>query len=124
MTFVLVLLTGAIAYLLTRVQFLLLAQRDDLADLHAQLGALRAALTRQAKGAAEAPPSDARTPTIVGAINSVSKNGLQKIPGVGAACAQRVIDARPFTSFDELGKLQGLSEKQKAALKLHLTLNE
>ncbi|MBB3169412.1 ComEA family DNA-binding protein [Simiduia aestuariiviva] len=111
MTFLITLLLALIAFLLTRLQFLLTAQRDDLADLRQQIASLRSS----------DHPSTPTSP-VAGreSINSISKNGLLKIPGVGAACAQRVIDARPYASMDELDAVSGLTQTQRDHLKQHL----
>lgn len=55
-------------------------------------------------------------------INTVTKNGLQRLPKVGATCAQRVIDARPFKSLEQLDALPGLTQQQRDSLKSHLTV--
>jgi competence protein ComEA len=135
MNFLILLLLGGIAFLLTRLQFLLTAQRDDLADLRQQISQLRSEIRLAAK--APAAPAPAATPQKKPAsiseeqlqsaterinINTISKNGLQKIPGVGAACAQRVIDARPYHNLAQLDALDGLTKAQRQQLKQHLTV--
>lgn len=44
-------------------------------------------------------------------INSASAKELQKIVGIGPVLAQRIIDARPFYSLEELTRISGISEK-------------
>ncbi|WP_425429315.1 ComEA family DNA-binding protein, partial [Enterococcus silesiacus] len=41
-------------------------------------------------------------------INSASIGELQKLSGIGAVLAQRIIDTRPFASIDELTKIKGI----------------
>lgn len=50
-------------------------------------------------------------------INTVSFEELQKIKWVGPVTAQRIIDARPFYSLDDLVKVSGLGEKRLADIK-------
>jgi len=43
-------------------------------------------------------------------INTASLQELQKIVGIGAVLGQRIIDARPFYSLDEIVKVSGIGE--------------
>ena len=133
MNFFVVLLLAAIVFLLARLQFLLRAQPADLADLQQQIGLLRSEvrLTPKLVPALEPPPAKKAAPisdeqlksaTERININTISKNGLQKIPGVGATCAQRVIDGRPYNNLGQLDSLEGLTKTQRRQLKLHLTV--
>lgn len=135
MSVIVILLLLAIVFLLSRLQFLLKAQRDDLADLRQQVAYLRTEFRKPAV-AALPPKSDvAPAPKAAGIseeqlktaterinINTISKNGLQKIPGVGATCAQRVIDARPYQTLAQLDAVEGLTKAQRHQLKMHLTV--
>lgn len=44
-------------------------------------------------------------------INTASAKELQKIVGIGPSLAQRIIEARPFYSLDELAKVSGIGPK-------------
>ena len=50
-------------------------------------------------------------------INTASRERLEEIIWVGPVIAQRIIDARPFYSVDELIKVKGIGEKKLADIK-------
>lgn len=50
-------------------------------------------------------------------INTASKDELMKIKHIGSVTADKVIDARPFNSIDELTKVSGIAEKKLADIK-------
>ncbi len=50
-------------------------------------------------------------------INSASKEELMEIYGVGETIAQRIIEARPFSSLDDLLRVKGIGEKRLAKIK-------
>jgi competence ComEA-like helix-hairpin-helix protein len=50
-------------------------------------------------------------------INTASSEELQKIYGVGPVIAQRIIEARPFSSIDDLIKVKGIGEKTLQKIK-------
>jgi competence protein ComEA len=59
-------------------------------------------------------------------INTAGVAELEKLPGLGPALAQRIIDYRnahgPFKSIEELKNVSGIGEKRFAELKDHVTL--
>lgn len=135
MSLIVILLLLAIVFLLSRLQFLLKAQRDDLADLRQQVAYLRSEFRKPVAAVPAAKAEPAPVPKAAGIsdeqlknaterinINTISKNGLQKIPGVGATCAQRVIDARPYQNLAQLDAVAGLTKAQRQQLKLHLSV--
>ncbi len=50
-------------------------------------------------------------------INTASYEELQEIKGVGPVIAQKIINARPFFSLDNLIKVSGIGEKKLADIK-------
>ena len=41
-------------------------------------------------------------------INAVSESELQRLPGIGPALAKRIVEARPFTSVNDLDRVKGI----------------
>lgn len=99
-------LLTAILYLLSRLRFQHLAHNDDLQDLRAEITRLRQQLQQPATTLQTAPIN----------LNTANKTTLQRIPKVGAACAKRIMDARPFESMDQLSDVDGLTEEQRQNL--------
>ncbi len=52
-------------------------------------------------------------------LNSISKQQLTDVKGIGETLADRIIAARPFRSVDELLKVKGIGEKTLAKLRGH-----
>ena len=50
-------------------------------------------------------------------INIATKQELEKLTGVGPVLAQRIMDARPFSSLDEIIKVSGIAEGKLASIK-------
>ncbi len=50
-------------------------------------------------------------------INTASLQQLDTITGVGPAIAQRIVDARPFSSVDDLLRVKGIGEKTLQKIK-------
>jgi competence ComEA-like helix-hairpin-helix protein len=50
-------------------------------------------------------------------INTASLEQLDKITSIGPVLAQRIIDARPFSSIDDLSKVSGIGEKTLQKIK-------
>ena len=50
-------------------------------------------------------------------INTASQQDLEKLTGIGPVLAQRIIDARPFSSLDDLIKVSGIAETKLAQIK-------
>lgn len=41
-------------------------------------------------------------------INAVPETELQRLPGIGPAMAKRIVEARPFTSVNDLDRVKGI----------------
>jgi len=58
-------------------------------------------------------------------VNTASATDLQKVPGIGEALAQRIVEFRekngPFAQVDDLVKIRGIGEKSIVRLKPYLT---
>jgi competence protein ComEA len=83
----------------------------------------------QSKPAA-APRTEARAAqaTALVNLNTASAADLEKLPGVGAATATRIIEYRqkkgPFKKIEELMNVQGIGEKSFLKLKPQITVGK
>jgi competence ComEA-like helix-hairpin-helix protein len=61
-------------------------------------------------------------------LNRATTVELTRLPGVGPALAQRIVDVRkadgPFTRIDELGRVRGMSARKVEKLRALLTVGE
>ena len=56
-------------------------------------------------------------------INTASLKDVVSLPRIGKALGQRVISARPYSSADDLLKVQGISKEMYDDLKVLITLD-
>ena len=55
-------------------------------------------------------------------VNKASQGDLEKLPGIGPAKAQAIIQARPFQTPEDLMKVKGIKEKVFAKIKPYITV--
>ena len=100
---------------------------------HITAGAIAAALTASSAAFAQTPPpttppaqtSPAPQAALLN-LNTATKADLEKLPGVGPAMAQRILDYRTkngtFKKAEELMNVQGIGEKSFLRLKPLVTV--
>lgn len=57
----------------------------------------------------ETEDEEEETPACIN-INSATKDQLDLLPGIGPSTAQKIIDARPFNSIDEIKNVSGIGD--------------
>ncbi len=74
------------------------------------------------KGATSAAPAKSADATVD--VNTATVDDLVKVPGIGDALAQRIVEFRtkngPFERVDDLLKVRGIGEKSLEKLRPHL----
>jgi competence protein ComEA len=55
----------------------------------------------------ETAPSGFPAPTKLD-VNTASQTELENVPGIGPSIAERIIEARPFKSADDLQRVKGI----------------
>ena len=75
-----------------------------------------AAETREKRSAAPKPAAQSTAQAKVD-INTADAAALQTLPGVGPQIAQAIIEARPFSSVNELEKVRGIGEARLREIK-------
>lgn len=56
--------------------------------------------------------------------NNSSHRALQKLEGIGAKLAARIVAGRPFRSVEEVAKVRGIGRRRLARLRPRLVLDE
>ena len=80
-----------------------------------------------AQGTARAQsPRGAAKPSVVVNLNTATATELEKLPGIGAKTAARIVEYRqkkgPFKKPEELMNVQGIGEKSFLKLKSQITI--
>ena len=57
-------------------------------------------------------------------MNTASSEQLQKIPGIGAVLADRIIAGRPYSSVQELRNVRGIGPKKLEIIAVYATMGE
>jgi Tat protein translocase TatC len=57
-------------------------------------------------------------------LNSATEEALQSLPGVGPALAKRLIEHRPYQSFDDLTKVPGITDNKLYAMIDRLSIDD
>ena len=119
--------------LLIAIVWLLWTIHQDLGDLIDRQRGLKTGLERISsrldrfgEPAKSAEPAAAATPAAAAekvAINSASKAQLRKLPKVGAVIADRLIEKRPFSSFDEIAAIEGVRAQIMEGVRANGTLD-
>lgn len=80
-----------------------------LAELKGKVTASRAprAVPAKKKGGASAPKASG-----VVNVNTATSAELQELPGIGPVLARAIIDGRPYSSVDDLGRVKGIGEEK------------
>ena len=55
-------------------------------------------------------------------LNTANKALLQSLPRIGAISAEHIIDARPFTSLEQLREVSGITHSVFKEIKKHVSL--
>jgi competence ComEA-like helix-hairpin-helix protein len=55
--------------------------------------------------------------------NTADAKSLQKLPGIGPSLAQRIMDARPFTSVEDMLNIRGIGSSALDRMKPHLVFD-
>jgi comEA protein len=80
-----------------------------------------------AKGekAPEGKPADVISPSASINVNTASQEELEKIPGIGAELARRIVEYRSqygiFATLDDLEKVKGIGAKKLKAIRKYIT---
>lgn len=57
-------------------------------------------------------------------INRASRAELEKLPNIGPAVAQRIIEGRPYIKVNQLLTVKGIDKKMLEKIRPHLTVSK
>lgn len=90
--------------------------------LTAQTAVSKPPVKAKSEGVTRGVEKPAGAPTGMVNINTADKTTLEKLPGVGAATADRIIAARPFKSVEDLKNVKGIGTTKFESLKSQVTV--
>lgn len=64
------------------------------------------------------------TPTASLDLNTAAREELMSIPGVGEVTANRIIQGRPYVTFEDLGKVNGIGPKTLDTIRKYVRIRE
>jgi competence ComEA-like helix-hairpin-helix protein len=84
----------------------------------------RPKLTVPDAGVAQGARPAAATPQAPLDLNTASAHELTQLPGVGPVLAERIVDARPYASVDDVRRVRGLGRSKLERLRDLVTVAE
>ena len=108
--------------LLVVIAWLLWAVKEDLEEISERQRSMKVTIDRLATRLQELSAGRERGSAESGGrakpdLNGASAAELMRINGIGPALAERIIAGRPYRSFDEVGRVEGISASLLAALR-------